>query len=134
MVSALMLTVVRAWILPDAETMASRSRFWTFSMVTSLPGSRLSQTLPATAPPRTTATTEPMMTFLPVDTYSTSKSALDGGNRERDHDVDAQKGEEDVLRAPPVEDGEADRQHEEPPHGQEIERRDEIRREALLAE
>ena len=30
-VSALMLTVVRAWILPEAETMASRSRVCTFS-------------------------------------------------------------------------------------------------------
>ena len=40
MVSELMLTCVFAWILPDAETTASRSRFWIFSVVTVLPVSR----------------------------------------------------------------------------------------------
>jgi len=63
-----MFTVVRAWILPEAETTASRSRFRIFSVVTGLPGVRFSQTLPATAPPSTTTATTPMMTFLPVDT------------------------------------------------------------------
>ena len=67
-VSAPMLTVVRAWILPEAETIASRSRFRIFSVVTVLPGVRFSHTLPATAPPRTTTATTPMMTFFPVDT------------------------------------------------------------------
>ena len=88
MVSALMLTVVRAWILPEAETMASRSRVCTFSMVTGLPGVRFIQTLPATAPPSTTTATTPMMTFFPVDTYEPpAKAALHGADGERNDQV-----------------------------------------------
>ena len=84
MVSALMLTVVRAWILPEAETMASRSRACTFSMVTALPGVRFIQTLPAAAPPSRTTATTPMMTFFPVDTYEPPECDLEGAGGERD--------------------------------------------------
>ena len=36
-VSALMFTSVRGWILPEADTIASSRRFWTASTLTSAP-------------------------------------------------------------------------------------------------
>ena len=45
MVSALMLTSRFGWILPDADTIASRSRFLIVSMWTVTPSSRLNLTL-----------------------------------------------------------------------------------------
>ncbi len=64
MVSALMLTSRFGWILPEADTIASRCRFLTGSVVTLMPSVRLNLTLANAIAPRTSTTPTPMMIFL----------------------------------------------------------------------
>ena len=62
--SDVMLTVCFALIVPEAETIASRFRFSTFSAVTVVPSVRLNATFAYTIAAMTTSTTTPMMTFF----------------------------------------------------------------------
>ena len=63
-VSALMLTSRFGWILPDADTIASRCRFFTGSVVTSSPSVRLNLKLANAIAPRTSTTTTAITIFL----------------------------------------------------------------------
>ena len=64
MVWALMLTVFFGSILPDADTIASRSRFWIVSTVTVVPVSPRRANAAAAPPPITTNTTTIQNHFL----------------------------------------------------------------------
>ena len=61
---ALMLTVFFGSILPDAETIASRSRFWIVSTVTVMPVSPRRANAAAAPPPATSSTTTIQNHFL----------------------------------------------------------------------
>src|SRR5262245_46040362 len=63
-VSAVMLTRRLGWILPDADTIASRSRVLTVSVVTVTPFSRLKYRLAPTMAAATRTTAIPMSTFF----------------------------------------------------------------------
>ena len=66
-VSALMLTNFFGWILPDAETSASRSRDLIVSTLTVTPSTRLNLKLAKAIAPRMTTTPAPISSFfLPV--------------------------------------------------------------------
>ena len=66
-VSALMLTERFGWILPEAETIASRSRVLIASALTVTPSTRLNLKLANAIAPRMTTIPTPMSSFfLPV--------------------------------------------------------------------
>ena len=73
-----MLTCVFAWILPDAETSASRSRFWTFSVATVLPFSFFRNTLAATTPADHEDENHADEQFLARQSYEPPETALIG--------------------------------------------------------
>ena len=64
MVSALILTDRFGWILPDAETSASRSRALTPSTLTVTPSTRLNLKLANAMAPRMTTIPTPMSSFF----------------------------------------------------------------------
>src|SRR5688572_17720369 len=93
---ALMLTVFFGSILPDAETMASRSRFWIVSTVTSVPVSPRRANAAIAAPPAISSTITIQNHFLrsttdPPRSNSTAKHCEYRGDDRGDTDIDSQQ-------------------------------------------
>src|SRR5687767_11261652 len=120
-VSALILTSVLGWILPDAETIDSRLRFWIASVVTVTPSTFLN--LRFANPMAASSTTTPVpirIFFLRVMNASVPVSgeelrAREIGDAHGDHRVENQERRCDRLRSAPIEHCETDGQHDRSP-------------------
>src|SRR5688572_870842 len=114
-----MFTVFFGSIFPDAETMASRSRFWIVSTVTSVPFSPRRAKAARAAPPATTSTSTIQNHFLrniqsSLDSRSAKHREHRGDNR-RDTDIDGQQLPDVSPRWPSGGRGHTERQQPHPP-------------------
>src|SRR5688572_4329072 len=118
--------------LPEADTSASRSRALMASVVTLTPCSRRKYTFAPTTAASTVTMASAMMTFFRVMKYPLPRAASwrllrlrarrECGDEKCDNQIDTEEAHRDVARAPLVEHGQPDRQRDQPPDENQIDR------------
>src|SRR5688572_4155593 len=102
------------WILPDADTSASRFRFWMASTLTVTPVVRLNRMFANAMAPRISTIPTPMKIFF-LRLNLSSHATHECGDGQHDDGIDAEQRDGNRLRAPPVQHSDSDGQNDQPP-------------------